>query len=140
MADRAKASRARQQLRATEESRAAHLQQLLAADTMIDGSFVTLGRKCGKPSCRCAAGEKHFSKYVSRSVDGRTRLAYVPGADEVDVAAKTERYRRFREARAALMKLAQQTAVLADEIQQALTEPYPRQPRKSRSNAGSNVR
>jgi len=50
---------------------------------------------------------------------------YVRAADEVDVAAKAERYRQFRQARAELMKLAGETARFADELQQKMTEPYP---------------
>jgi len=124
--DRPKASKARQQLRKTEEARAAQLEALLQAAVMVEGSFVELGRKCGKPSCRCATGEKHYSKYLSRSVEGRTKLVYVPGRDEVEVSGKAEHYSRFRKARAELMKLAARTAELADELQRALTEPYPR--------------
>lgn len=123
--DRLKASKARQQLRQTEGARAAHLERVLKANAMVEGSFVELGRKCGKPSCKCATGEKHYSKYLSRSVEGRTKLVYVPGRDEVELNRKAERYRRFRQARAELMKLAAHTAELADELQAALTEPYP---------------
>jgi hypothetical protein len=122
--DRPKASEARRQLLQTERSRADHVEEILRASVMIEGSFVTRGRKCGKSGCRCTTGEKHYSKYVSRSVDGRTQLIYVSGVDEVDVATKTGRYRRFREARASLMKLAQQTAELVDDLQEALTEKY----------------
>ena len=103
---------------------------------MIEGAFVTLGRKCGKPTCRCATGEKHYSKFLSRKVEGKTRLVYVRSEDEVEVSRKAERYRALRQARAELMKLAAQTAALADEIQVALTEPYPtgkksKRPKKS---------
>ena len=89
------------------------MEELLDADGMVAGSFVTLARTCGKPTCRCARGEKHEGKYLSRSEGGRTRLAYVPAGDEVDVATKAERYRQFRQARAALMK-AVETAQAAD--------------------------
>ena len=92
---------------------------------MVEGSFVTLGRKCGKPTCRCATGDKHFSKFLSRSEGGKSRPVYVRSVDEVDVASKAERYRQFRQARAELMKLADQTARFADELQQEMTEPYP---------------
>lgn len=105
---------------------------MLGADAMIAGSFVTLARTCGKPTCRCARGEKHEGKYLSRSYGGRTRLAYLPAGDEVDVATKAERYRRFRQARAALMKLAAETAQAADTLQAALTEPYPKEARRRR--------
>lgn len=123
--DRRRASRARQQLLQTEEARRAHVEVLVGSDALIEGSFVTLGRKCGKPTCRCADGEKHYSKFLSRSENGKTRQVYVPASDEVDVARKAESYRRLRRARAELMKLSAKTAALADELQSALTEPYP---------------
>jgi len=125
MADRAKASRARQELVATEQARAAHVRELLASDVMVDGSFVTLSRKCGKPNCHCAFGEKHLAKYVSRKIAGRTKLTYVPAANELEVSTKAERYRKLRQARAELVKLAARTAELADELQVSLVEPLP---------------
>jgi hypothetical protein len=122
---RANASHVRQRIRQSEEARRAHVDVLVGSEVLIAGSFVTLGRRCGKPNCRCVAGEKHPSKYVSRSEGGKTRLIYVPAGDEVDVALKTERYRKLREARAELLKLAAQTSELADQLQDALAEPYP---------------
>lgn len=134
--DRPKASKTRQRLREVEQARAAHIENLVKAGAMVEGSFVTLGRKCGKPGCRCETGEKHYSQYLSRSVNGRTELVYVRRLDEVDVSEKAERYRRFRNARAELMKLAAQTAELADDLQAALTEPYPEEPRPGRKAKG----
>jgi hypothetical protein len=129
---RTKASEARRCLRQSERAREAHIEDLLRADAMISGSFVTLARTCGKPTCRCVRGEKHEGKYLSRNVGGKTRLIYVPAGDEVEVATKAERYRRFRQARAALMKLAAETAKVADALQEALTEPYPKEARHRR--------
>lgn len=123
--DRRRASRVRQELKQTEEARRSQVEVILNSEALVDGSFVTLGRKCGKPTCRCATGEKHFSKFLSRSVEGRTQLTYVPSADEVEVARKAERYKGLRQARAELMKLSARTAALADSLQKELTEPYP---------------
>jgi len=123
--DRQRASHSRQQLRQTEEARRAHIDVLVGSEAIVEGSFVTLGRKCGKPTCRCARGEKHYSKFLSRSVEGRTQLTYVPSGHQIEVARKAERYRRLRQARAELMKLSAKTVQLADELRQALTEPYP---------------
>ena len=134
---RAQASAARQRLLETERARAAHVGDLVGADRMVEGSFVTLGRKCGKPTCRCATGERHYGKFLSRSVAGRTQMLFVPQGQEVAVAAKAERYRRFRQARAELMKLAAQTAKAADTLQAALTEPYPKSERPRRLKKGA---
>lgn len=127
---RAKASEARRSLRDTEQARVAHVQELLAARPMIAGSLLKQGRTCGKPGCRCAGGERHVAAYLSRSIEGRTKLTYVRSGDEVDVAVRAGRYGRFRRARAALMKLAADTARAADALQAALTEPYPREDRR----------
>lgn len=122
---RAKASRVRQELRQTEDARRAHVDLLVGTEALIVGALVTHGRRCGKPNCHCAAGEKHFSRALSRSEGGKTRHVHVPSGDEVDVAAKAERYRRFREARVELVKLSAQTSQLVDVLQEALAEPYP---------------
>lgn len=122
---RARASRIRKQLLQTEEARREQVDELVDAAPMIVGSLVAHGRRCGKPGCHCATGEKHYSKALSRREDGRLRHIHVPASDEVDVTDKTNRYRRFRQARAELVKLAQQAAQLADELQAEVAEPYP---------------
>lgn len=129
---RERASEARRRLRAVEEQREAHVEELFGAETMVAGAFVKQGRTCGKPTCHCATGERHQARYLSRKIEGRTRMVYVPVGDEVDVVTKAERYRRFRQARAALIKLAGETAKAADVLQGALTEPYPREARRRR--------
>ncbi len=36
-------------------------------------------KRCGRPSCRCAKGEKHGPvHYLTRNDGGRTRNIYVP--------------------------------------------------------------
>ena len=35
-------------------------------------------RKCGKPNCRCAAGELHASLYLVQSHDGKPRQVCIP--------------------------------------------------------------
>jgi hypothetical protein len=138
--DRTSASRARQRIRKIEEARAAHVETLLSADEMIAGSFVVLVRKCGKPTCRCATGDGHEARCLSRSEGGKTRMKYVPARDEVEVAAKSERYRTFRQARAELMRLSGELAELADELQAALTEPSPRSEAAGRAQGRSRRR
>lgn len=89
------------------------------------GSFVIVGKKCGKPTCRCTTGELHPTRYLSASEEGRTRMRYVPATDETKVREAAERYRSFREARAALAKLSDEVLAMADALQACLTEPYP---------------
>src|SRR5437762_2988731 len=57
-------------------------------ETLLRGTLVTQGRRCGKESCRCATGDLH-GPYTYLSVPrpgGRPRMVYVP-ADLVDLVS-----------------------------------------------------
>lgn len=61
---------------------------------LVRGSVVTHRHRCGKPSCRCAAGEAlHESVVLSYSEAGRTRFLMLPPEQVAAVRAATERYR-----------------------------------------------
>jgi len=115
------ASQLRRQLLRTEESRQDHVQSILQErDTLRSGSLVRIQRKCGKPTCHCATGQGHPTTYLSCKVDGKTRMVYVPAAVEPKVAGEAQRYRRLRQHRASLAKLAQESLELIDKLQAAL--------------------
>ena len=64
---------------------------------LLRGSLVTLRRRCGKPSCRCADGEQlHEAPALSYSEGGRTRMLTLADADVPAVAAALDRYRGAR--------------------------------------------
>jgi flagellar motility protein MotE (MotC chaperone) len=121
-------SQLRQRIRRLEDSLAAPLKHLLAErGPLRRGSFVTLHRKCGKPTCHCAQGSGHPADYLSTRQDGRTRLIYIAAEIRDKVAEQAERYRQFRKQRA---KLAQRMRTLferIDELEEALEnrEPIP---------------
>lgn len=141
MPDKPEASRLRQLLRQSEQLRDQHLEVLVSMRLpLVRGSFVVLGKKCGKPNCRCAKGELHSSRYLSWSEGGRTRLVYVPGGDEMLVRQGSERYRRFREARAALAKLSAQVLAQADALMECLLEAYPPRRPRHKSRGGRRAR
>lgn len=123
-------SRLRQQLIETTNEMRRQLELVLEVQgPLVRGSFVTRARVCGKPTCRCAQGELHESKVLTALDGGVTRQVHVPAADEVHVAAGSERYRRFREARSALAKglarLNRHQLELVDALGRSLLEPYP---------------
>jgi hypothetical protein len=61
---------------------------------MIRGSLVTQRRRCGKPNCRCAAGEAlHEATVLSYSQSGRSRTVMLDPDDVPAVRAAVERYR-----------------------------------------------
>jgi len=54
------------------------LAQLLHDEMILNGSLVSMARTCGNPRCKCAAGHKHISLYLSiRTPKGR-KMIYVP--------------------------------------------------------------
>jgi len=61
---------------------------------VIKGSIVWLKRECGKAGCHCIQGEKHESMYISRSVQGKTTMTYIPHRYEGEVSAAVAEYKR----------------------------------------------
>jgi len=119
-------SRVRQEIIRLEQARGPHVQALLELrDALLRGSFVSLRRKCGKPTCHCVEGEGHPAKYLSIKEGGRTRLIYVGAGEEVRVAEAVARYRFFRKNRVELVRLSGLLLQLLDRLEQALTQPPP---------------
>lgn len=92
---------------------------------LIRGTVGRRRRKCGHPGCHCNQGELHESKYLSVAVGGRTRAVPVPEADVVRVNEAARRYRRFRRARAQLVRLGTRLLELIDQLGHSLLEGYP---------------
>ena len=69
-----------------------------AAEQMLWGSLVTVYRKCGKPTCHCATGEKHGPVwYLSQHAAGRTRMRFVP-AEHLDAVRRgVAAFQQYRE-------------------------------------------
>ncbi len=61
---------------------------------VLPGSLITLRRKCGKPSCRCATGSPHETPALSYSVGGRTKMLTLSAEEVPAVAAAVARYRK----------------------------------------------
>jgi hypothetical protein len=134
-------SRLRQLIRQAEQSRQDHVQAILQErGPLRRGSIVKVHRKCGKPTCRCAAGEGHPATYLSCKHDGTTRMVYVPAAAQRTVTQEAQRYRRVRQHRACLAKLAQQSVGLVDRLQEALVSAEPMMPPLSTDSSRSRVR
>jgi len=61
---------------------------------VLPGSLITLRRKCGKASCRCATGSPHETPALSYSVAGRTKMLTLSAEEVPAVAAAVARYRK----------------------------------------------
>ncbi|MGH9041982.1 MAG: DUF6788 family protein [Acidimicrobiia bacterium] len=61
---------------------------------VLPGSLITLRRKCGKASCRCAAGLPHETPALSYSVAGRSKMLTLRPDEVPAVARAVARYRK----------------------------------------------
>ena len=62
---------------APEREARSRLAQLAHAGEFLRGNLTLMRHTCGKPSCRCARGEKHESWYVCYSEGGRKKMVSV---------------------------------------------------------------
>jgi len=110
-------SRLRQQIYELQREHARLVQRMLKSREMVKGSVITLARRCGKPGCKCNRGEKHKSKYLSISDGGKTRMIYLKPEMEMKAGEAAERYRRFRSARARLVKVQKEVLDLFNQLE-----------------------
>jgi len=76
----------------------------LSDHPLVRGTVYTLRRKCSKPSCRCAQGERHASVVLTANIKGRTQLWTIAQDRVKELRERTEAYRQFRKARSAFLK------------------------------------
>lgn len=117
----------RQQLWRAYAALATTLRRLQRSQPMVQGSFYLLRRKCGKPNCRCARGERHPAYVLTRSEAGKDRLYPVPKAQRAEVRKWAAEYRRYQRARAVLVKRHLRLLALVDQIAQQRLLSWPSQ-------------
>ena len=67
-----------------------------ARPLVLHGTLTTFRRRCGKPACRCAAGEPHESPALTYTEDGRTKTLTLSAGEVEEVRAAIERYESAR--------------------------------------------
>jgi hypothetical protein len=76
------------------------------SEEMLQGSLVSLYRKCGKKGCRCEQGEKHGpAYYLSYKEGGVTRMVYIPVSRLEEVKRAMEAFSRYWELGVKLSRL-----------------------------------
>ena len=123
-----RASRLRQSLLALLRDYQRQIDALLPLRQLVKGSVYDLRTRCGKPSCHCASdqGPLHTSTVISWSEHGKTRLRTLPPGELSHFRQAAQNYRRFRQARAALVKLHQRILDHIDRLEKALELPPPK--------------
>ena len=93
-------------MKGVEAKRARLLREIQGCSGMLQGSLVTLYRKCGKKGCRCERGEKHGpAYYLSYKEGGVTRMVYIPGSRLEEVKRAMEAFSRYWELGVKLSRL-----------------------------------
>jgi hypothetical protein len=104
------------------------LRSLLPLRQLLKGSVYELQTRCGKPTCHCASdqGPLHTSTVLSWSEKGVTRLRTLPPGERARLRQCTENYRRFRQARATLVRLHRRVLAAVDQLEKTLRLPPPK--------------
>jgi len=123
-----RASRLRLALNSLLTEHRRQLDLLLPLRELVKGSVYELQTRCGKPSCHCASdeGALHTSTVLSWSEHGKTRLRTLPAGELAHFRQLTENYRRFRQARATLVKLQRRMLATLDRLEKTLRLPPPK--------------
>ena len=117
-----RASRLRRALQSLLADHQRQLHQLLPLRQLVKGSVYELQTRCGKPACHCASddGPRHSSTVLSWSEHGKTRLRTLPAGERARFQRLAENYRRFRQARAVLVKLQRRMLATIDQLEKTL--------------------
>ena len=118
-------SRVRQRVHRTRKRIERQLAKLMERGPFIKGAVYPLRRKCGKKGCRCQEGALHATWVLAVPEKGRKRTRGVPKGQEDQWKLLAGRYRRFRRARAELVKVFHQLLAMIDELEQQRTIPPP---------------
>lgn len=123
-----RASRLRQVLKTLLDDYQHQIDTLLPLRQLVKGSVYDLRTRCGKPSCHCASdeGPLHTATVISWSEHGKSRLRTLPPGELSHFRQLAENYRRFRQARAALVKLHQRVMAHIDRLEATLELPPPK--------------
>jgi hypothetical protein len=74
----------------------ARLKRLTARGPILAASLVWNGKRCGRPGCRCARGDKHMAWYLTYKERAKTRTVYVPVDLVKEVRRWIEEHRRLK--------------------------------------------
>ena len=88
------------------------LKKIRRIGPVVRGSLVKNRIRCGKPNCKCARGELHTAYYLSRRVEGKTRMDHIAK----NQVAAVRRWKKNHERLEALLE--RLTNALMDELRQ----------------------
>jgi len=117
-----RASQARKRIRDLQQRERELLDALLSCRHLVKGSVYELLTRCGKPNCSCSQGAPHAAMVLSWSQEGRTKLMTVGPGDLDRLLRLTGEYKKFRQARASLVKLQRELLKVVDRLEAVILE------------------
>ena len=88
------------------ELRGRLIRGLGALREMLPGSFVERQRKCGKPNCHCADGQRlHSVCQITVPRDGELKTIHIPAALAEEARGKIDMHKKFQEAAATIGRI-----------------------------------
>ena len=123
--ERINGSRLRRRIYAAQVNFQKQLRILMRREPILKGIVYKLRRRCGKPGCRCVNGQLHGMWALSIPEQGRRRMRSVPEDRRGQWRELAASYRRFRKARAALVKIFREILKAVDELELQRTIPPP---------------
>jgi hypothetical protein len=118
VSERDEASQRRRDLRKALDVYVSAAEPLFERGRLLRGTIYDTARRCGKPGCRCAAGELH-PQMVLKLREERSNRGLKPAARET-LEPLVARYRRFRAARAALQAAHREIMACVEALEGAL--------------------
>lgn len=88
---------ARSGMTAGERHGRSRVAQLIHQAGLIRGTLLVRERICGKPTCRCAKGERHINLHLQVSRGGKPHQVIVPRSMEKEVRAWVANYQALWE-------------------------------------------
>jgi hypothetical protein len=124
-AERSNSSRLRRRIYAAQINFRKQLRILMGREPLLKGIVYKLDRRCGKAGCRCGKGHLHAMWALSIPEHGRKRMRSVPEERLGRWRELAWAYRRFRKARAALVKIFHEILNMVNDLEQERTIPPP---------------
>src|SRR5271163_4546411 len=72
------------------------VRQVAAGKPLLAASLVAVERRCGKPGCHCADGEKHRAHQLTYKNRSKTHTVYVPIDFKDEVRSWINKHRRLK--------------------------------------------
>lgn len=100
--------------------------QIMAREPLLKGTISKVKVKCGKKNCKCVReGKLHIVWRITRSNKGKTQTKSLCQSELMEkYKGLTDNYRRFRRARARLVKIQREALSLINRIERGRCGEY----------------